>query len=99
MAERARYRCEYCRAPEAAFNFGFEVEHIWPVSRGGSDDTANLAFACRGCNVFKGSAVGAADPETGEIVRLFDPRHDLWHEHFRVRHDALEIEGTTPIGR
>ena len=41
IAERANYRCEYCHAPEEAFNFPFEVEHIHPVSRGGPDDIDN----------------------------------------------------------
>ena len=28
VAARAKHRCEYCHAPEAIFNFPFEVEHI-----------------------------------------------------------------------
>jgi hypothetical protein len=28
VAARAAHRCEYCHAPEALFNFPFEVEHI-----------------------------------------------------------------------
>lgn len=32
-----------------------EVEHIVPVSRGGSNDTANLTVACRRCNRRKGT--------------------------------------------
>ena len=27
VAQRAAHHCEYCRAPEAVFNFAFEVEH------------------------------------------------------------------------
>jgi HNH endonuclease len=45
VAERAVYRCEYCHAPEIIFNFPFEVEHILPQARGGSDDLNNLALA------------------------------------------------------
>ena len=30
--------CEYCAAPDAVFNFPFEVEHIDPPARGGLDD-------------------------------------------------------------
>jgi HNH endonuclease len=44
VSGRARHRCEYCRAPEAIFNFPFEVEHIIPLSHGGIDE-ANLALA------------------------------------------------------
>lgn len=37
IAQRANHRCEYCKAPEVVFNFPFEVEHIVPLSRQGSD--------------------------------------------------------------
>ena len=45
VALRARLRCEYCRAPESVFNLEFEVEHIVPTARGGSDELSNLALA------------------------------------------------------
>ena len=51
VSERAEHRCEYCRAPELVFNFPFEVEHIVPVCRGGANTDANLALACRSCNL------------------------------------------------
>ena len=60
IAERATYRCEYCHAPESIFNFPFEIEHIYPQARGGSDDLDNLALSCRACNLFK------SDFETGQ---------------------------------
>jgi 5-methylcytosine-specific restriction endonuclease McrA len=47
VAARAGHRCEYCHAPEAIFNFPFEVEHIIPPNDGGADETNNLALACR----------------------------------------------------
>jgi 5-methylcytosine-specific restriction endonuclease McrA len=43
VAERAAHRCEYCHAPELIFNVPFEVDHIIPISKGGSDDPSNLA--------------------------------------------------------
>jgi hypothetical protein len=45
VAERARFRCEYCRAPEAIFNLNFEVEHLLPRTEGGEDDELNWALA------------------------------------------------------
>lgn len=30
VSARAGHRCEYCHAPEAIFNFPFEVEHALP---------------------------------------------------------------------
>jgi hypothetical protein len=44
VASRAGHRCEYCHAPEVIFNFPFEVEHVIPIARGGSDALQNLAL-------------------------------------------------------
>lgn len=98
-AERADNRCEYCRAPELIFNDLFEVEHIVPVSQGGSDDTANLALACRSCNKYKAVFQSGTDPNTQANVRLFHPRQDAWSQHFRYDQETGEIQGRTPIGR
>lgn len=99
VAQRAGHRCEYCRAPEALFNFPFEVEHIVPVSSGGDNDLDNLALACRACNVRKGPHLEALDPLTGAATRLFHPRLDLWGDHFRHSPNNNTVEGLTDIGR
>jgi 5-methylcytosine-specific restriction endonuclease McrA len=57
VALRVGHRCEYCHAPEAVFNFPFEVEHIIPLVRDGADAAYNWALACRACNVRKGAHV------------------------------------------
>jgi 5-methylcytosine-specific restriction endonuclease McrA len=44
------YRCAYCRKT----NVPFEVEHILPRSRGGSNRISNLCLACHVCNRAKG---------------------------------------------
>lgn len=98
VARRAGHRCEYCHAPEVAFNFAFEIEHILPPRAGGADVEANLALGCRSCNLYKSDDVTGDDPLTGETVRLFHPRLDRWEEHFLVEPDSI-IVGTTPIGR
>lgn len=99
VARRAGHRCEYCRAPEAVFNFPFEVEHIVPLSRGGSDDEVNLCLACRACNVRKSDRLVARDELSGEEVPLFHPRQQRWDEHFHVDVESGELEGQTPTGR
>jgi hypothetical protein len=45
------YRCAYCGKTEVPF----EIDHIRPRSRGGSNRISNLALACHGCNITKGS--------------------------------------------
>src|SRR5205809_2116629 len=98
VALRAKHRCEYCRAPEIMFNTVFEVEHIDPPGAGGSNDDANLALACRSCNLNKSDHTTANDPISGEIARLFNPRSDSWDDHCTVELDQT-ICGTTAIGR
>lgn len=99
VAQRARHRCEYCRAPEAIFNLSFEVEHAMPSSRGGSDDHSNLVLSCRACNLFKGDRTHAVDPHSNAVIRLFHPRQDNWQEHFQLERETGRIAGITEIGR
>ncbi|PWU09838.1 MAG: HNH endonuclease [Verrucomicrobia bacterium] len=99
VAERAAHRCKYCQAPEAVFNFPFEVEHIIPPGRGGADEDANRALSCRSCNVFKSDHVEATDPLTGTRVPLFDPRRQRWQEHFRAEQGIGHLVGLTSVGR
>ncbi len=99
VASRAEHICEYCRAPEAIFNLPFEVEHIVPLSRGGSDDENNLALSCRSCNLFKSDFVSAFDEKTQTEIRFFNPRRDDWTEHFVFDKKTGEIKGKTLIAQ
>ncbi len=99
VAERAGDRCEYCRAPEAVFNFAFEVEHISPRSAGGGDSPENLALACESCNLHKSDATAGRDEQTGAQVPLFHPRQDEWHTHFHFDSENGTVEGLTAVGR
>jgi len=99
VAERAVYRCEYCHAPEIVFNFPFEVEHILPQARGGSDELDNLALACHACNLFKSDFETGQDEESQAETALFHPRRDTWEQHFQVDIESAEVHGITPCGR
>lgn len=99
VALRARHRCEYCHAPESVFNFPFEVEHILPLTREGADDEANLALACRSCNIYKGTSVASTDPATETVVPLFHPREQLWESHFAVDTATAMMLGLSPSAR
>jgi hypothetical protein len=99
VARRAGYHCEYCRAPEIAFNFAFEVEHITPQVHHGLSVDENLALACQSCNLHKAAHVSAVDPETQAVVPLYDPRRQNWTEHFRGTNEDAKIIGLIAIGR
>jgi len=49
LLERFQRRCAYCGGATGPF----EVEHIIPKSRGGTDRVSNLALACHACNQAK----------------------------------------------
>lgn len=50
--QKYNYTCQYCgkKPPEVQL----EVDHVIPVSQGGSDDINNLTVACFDCNRSKG---------------------------------------------
>jgi hypothetical protein len=99
VSARALHICEYCHAPEAVFNLPFEVEHIIPQALGGQTVLENLALSCRSCNLYKSDFTTAFDELTRTEIRLFNPRQDLWQEHFAIETTNGQINGLTDIGR
>ena len=99
VAERADWRCEYCLSPENLAPQCFTLEHIVPLSKGGSDEPENLAYACQGCNGSKYAKTEALDPITKMLVPLFDPRTQNWTDHFSWGKISTIVLGTTPTGR
>ena len=98
VRRRAVGICEYCRLSEAIGGLlPFHLDHVRARQHRGTDDLENLCYACSRCNGFKGPNVSSYDPETDEIVRLFNPRKDQWSDHFWV--DGPVIVGSTPEGR
>jgi 5-methylcytosine-specific restriction endonuclease McrA len=51
LLEKWGRKCAYCGAESVPF----EVEHIQPKSKGGSDRVSNLTLACHDCNQKKGN--------------------------------------------
>ena len=95
--QRARDRCEYCALPQFAFPIRFQIDHVRAEKHGGTTTEDNLALACSHCNLHKGPNLAGFDDETGEVVRLFNPRTDIWDEHFALDH--AQLRGKTAIGR
>ncbi len=99
VRERAQGCCEYCLSQEAYATQGFSVEHITPLAVDGATTANNLALACQGCNNFKYDKTSAPDPVSHQVVSLFHPRRDNWHDHFMWNPDCTLIIGVTPTGR
>ncbi|EAZ88598.1 RNA-guided endonuclease IscB [Crocosphaera chwakensis] len=51
LLEKYNRTCQYCGAKEVPF----EIEHIVPKSKGGSDRVSNLTLSCHKCNQKKGN--------------------------------------------
>jgi hypothetical protein len=81
---------------EIAF-FPHEVDHVIAEKHGGATDIDNLAFACWRCNRHKGSDLTSFDPETRQLSPLYNPRNQVWSEHFA--YEGERITGLTPEGR
>ena len=75
VAAQARYRCGYCLTSDAIVGTPIEVDRIIPQSLGGLTEEENLWLACALCNNYKSNRLAALDALTGDIVRLFNPRH------------------------
>jgi hypothetical protein len=97
IRERAAQRCEYCALPQSVFPLPFQIDHVRAEKHGGETVAMNLALACTHCNRHKGPNIAGFDAETGQIVRLFNPRTDRWEQHFEP--DGAHLRGKTAIGR
>jgi HNH endonuclease len=95
--ERAKGACEYCRLHQNFSIYTHEVDHVIATKHGGQMSLENLALAWLSCNRHKGSDLTSFDPETGEITRLFDPRSQIWADHFVM--EQGRIRGMSAVGR
>jgi hypothetical protein len=94
--ERANGCCEYCQTCEINTGQTMQVDHIDPQ---GGDELGNLSLACWNCNTSKHRATTASDPVTQEMMPLFNPRTQIWAEHFEWMDGYTRIHGLTPVGR
>jgi len=79
--QRDNHTCQYCgrKAPEVKL----EVDHLLPVSKGGTDEFDNLVTSCRECNSGK----------LAKIIKAFTGGYtkEEWREHIRrKRAEALQ---------
>lgn len=76
----------------------FHIDHIRSIKHGGKNSIENLAYTCPHCNQNKGSDIATyiGNDENAKITRFFNPRKDIWKEHFTV--ESGLIIGLTSIG-
>jgi HNH endonuclease len=99
VRSRAGFLCEYCHTSERWQYVRFTLDHVVPIREGGNDAPENLALACFHCNRRKSNNQTAADPESAVVVPLFNPRTELWGDHFRWSKDGLLVIPQTAVGR
>ncbi len=94
---RAGDRCEYCGLSQLGQEAAFHVDHVVPRIADGPSTAENLALACVSCSLRKWAKRTAIDPDSGEEVPLFNPRTQVWEDHFRW--EAERVVALTPTGR
>ena len=99
IRQQAKNRCGYCLVSQGLLYGPLEFEHLLPLSLGGLTEESNLWLACRLCNGFKSDQTAVPDPESGDVTSIFDPRRQVWSEHFSWIADGTEIKGLTACGR
>lgn len=94
--ERANLLCEYCQTSQRITGQAMHVDHIDPD---GEDSLDNLCLSCSNCNMSKARATSAPDPDTGDTVSLFNPRTQVWAEHFEWIENGTMLRGLTAVKR
>jgi len=90
-------RCEYCGLSQEGQEATFHIDHVIPITAGGKTVAENLALACVSCSLRKAARQTAIDPQSGQEATLYNPRCDIWHEHFRW--NSVYLVGLTATGR
>jgi hypothetical protein len=97
VVARAANRCEYCLLPQEGYEATFNIDHIIASQHKQDDDASNLALSCPKCNRKKGPNLSSVDPLSQSVVALFNPRKDVWSQHFRW--NGPLVVGLTAVGR
>jgi hypothetical protein len=87
ILRRDNHACRYCgaMAPDAVI----QVDHVIPVSLGGTDEPSNLVAACKDCNAGKSSVPLGAD-----VIEDVDRRAREWAAAREEVMRSLRREGT-----
>ena len=99
VRSRAAKRCEYCKSQDKYSPHSFTIDHIVPASFNGTAEMNNLAYACFLCNRLKSNKFKVYDRSADNWIPLFNPRKDIWDDHFVGDSKATRLIGITPVGR
>jgi len=75
------------------------VEHIIPKSKGGQSTPKNTTLSCQGCNNYKYNKTDGIDNLTGNTANIYNPRKQIWSDHFAWSSDGIEIIALSSTGR
>ncbi|MCH8822098.1 MAG: HNH endonuclease [Planctomycetes bacterium] len=93
--KRDSFKCQYCGA--TAPDVLLEIDHIKPVSKGGTNDITNLITSCQACNTGKSDKLldqnSAVAKSRTQLEQLQERREQLemmmaWMEGLRELKDA-----------
>lgn len=73
----------------------FHVDHVISEKHGGPTGEHNLAFCCPFCNRAKGSDIAGRAGEM--LVRLFNPRIDVWTDHFALEGERIAARSNVGV--
>lgn len=74
VRETAKNRYGYCLFLQKFLPSVLRIDHIIPISKGGTNDEENLWLLCENCNRAKSDKTEVFDEETGKVVPIFNPR-------------------------
>jgi hypothetical protein len=72
LLEKFQRRCVYCGRSQTVF----ELDHVLPSSRGGSDRVSNLVLSCHECNTAKGNQTASEFGHPQVEVQARQPLRD-----------------------
>jgi hypothetical protein len=77
--------------------FKHVFDHVVARQHHGPTTATNLALCCIDCNRHKGPNLSGIDPVDKTTIGLFNPRQDVWSEHFRWT--GAVLQGLSAQGR
>ena len=99
IRQTVRNRCGFCLFLQRYSLSVFQIDHIIPLAKGGTNDEENLWLVCDTCNRAKSDKTEGFDSVTNSTALIFNPRTQNWDEHFEWSDNYTRIIGKTPTGR